>query len=431
MTKPERGGFLKWPFAQIQPSSALLPTEKFLWDTCAGGVTLEGGSTLDLGGGVLSCDVSLGWNTAIGNGSVNGNITFAAGNQQVSLCGNLGGTGDISIGVVNSGSPDLHPVYTSTLNLGGHTLTKGLKLVGDTTVSNGKLVLAHDMTWSLYDIQARTVTIGKDTTVDLNSHTFSHNLAVESDTAIGNGTIGGNVTVKDGKSVRFFGETKIDSNNEVGEGLVSYNGLVEAGKTKIQALHRPLESPIGAPVYPGLLKELTVSEKEIVGTGRATSLANGLEIQSQADLMIKGMTITADNKISVGQNTITLNDVTIKLSQAHYDETEGVFLFDLGTLINCDLVMENVLLDASDLTLPESFDPANKSVVFDFGDDVTIDPQTAKNITLLMGGYGSRTMSIDGQGRPVFTALVPTPEPTTGTLSLLALAALAARRRRK
>ena len=398
--------------------------------TVTGAISLGQNSTLNLGGNTITQDVGVSGSATIGNGSVNGNITFAVGNQQVSLCGNLGGTGDISIGVVNSGSPDLHPVYTSTLNLGGHTLSKGLKLVGDTTVSNGRLVLAHDMTWSLFDIQARTVTIGADTTVDLNEHTFSHNLAVKVDTAIGNGTIGGNVAVDVGKSVRFFGETKIDSNNEVGDDFVAYNGLVEAGKTKIQALHRPLESQIGAPVYPGLLKELTVSEKEIVGTGRATSLADGLEIQSQADLMIKGITITADNKISVGQNTITLNDVTIKLSQASYELVSGVYYFNLSDLFHCSVDMTDVTFDASDLTLPEGFNPETNAISFNLGDAKLTAETAERDIYLLMGGYGSRTMSIDNQGRPVFTALVPIPEPTTGTLSLLALAALAARRRK-
>ena len=397
--------------------------------TITGGVTLEGGAALDLGGGVLSCNVSLGWNTAIGNGSVNGDVTFAEGNQQVSLCGDLDGTGDISIGVVNSGSPDLHPIFTSTLNLGGHTLSKGLKLVGDTTVSNGRLVLADNMIKAFFD-QARTVTIGADTTVDLNSHTFSHNLAVESDTAIGNGTIGGKVTVDEGKSVRFFGETKINSNNKVGDDFVAYKGSIEAGGTTIQALHRPLESQIGAPVYPGLMKELTVSDGLILGTGRASSLADGLEIQSQADLMIKGMTITADNKISVGDRTITLNDVTIKLSQTSFELVSGVYYFNLSDLFHCSVDMADVTFDASDLTLPEDFNPETNGISFNLGDAKLTAETAERDIYLLLGGYGSRTLSIDNQGRPVFTALVPTPEPTTGTLSLLALAALAARRRK-
>ena len=389
---------------------------------------------MNLGGTTHSGNVSLGWNTAIGNGSVNGDITFAAGNQQLSLCGDLGGTGDIAIGVVNKNSSSPigidppHPVFTSTLDMGGHTLSKGLKLVGDTTVSNGRLVLAHDMTRSLDDIQARTVTIGAKTTVDLNSHTFSHNLAVEADTAIGNGTIGGNVTVDEGKSVRFFGETKIDSNNE---GLVSYHGKIEIGGTTIQALHRPLESQIGAPVYPGLLKELTVSKNEILGTGRASSLAAGLEIESTANLMIKSMTITADNKISVGQNTITLQDVTIKLSQTTYKLVAGVYYFNLSDLFHCSVDMTDVTFDASDLSLPEGFNPETDSISFNLGDAKLTAETAERDIYLLMGGCGSRTMRLDDQGNPVFTALVPTPEPTTGTLGLLALATLAARRRRK
>ena len=175
-----------------------------------------------------------------------------------------------------------------------------------------------------------------------------------------------------------------------------------------------------------------MSDGLIAGTDRQASLADGLDISRMGyDLTMENLVLTANNSISVGNgHSITLNNVTIKLSQAHYDETEGVFLFDLGTLINCDLVMENVLLDASDLILPEGFDPATTSVVFDFGDDVVIDRETAKNLTLLMGNYLSTSANLDTPGQVLFTALVPTPEPTTGTLSLLALAALAARRRK-
>lgn len=147
--------------------------------------------------------------------------------------------------------------------------------------------------------------------------------------------------------------------------------------------------------------------------------------------MIKGMTITADNKISVGQNTITLNDVTIKLSQASYDIVDGVYYFNLSDLFHCSVDMADVTFDASDLSLPEGFNTETNGISFKLGDAKLTAVTADRDISLLMGDYGSRTMSIDNQGRPVFTALVPTPKPTTGTLSLLSLAALAARRRRK
>ena len=180
---------------------------------------------------------------------------------------------------------------------------------------------------------------------------------------------------------------------------------------------------------PGLLDNLTLDTDTILGVGRAASLADGLKIQSDADLMIMNMTITANNEIHVGDNTITLKDVTIKISEDYFDRenpVDGVYYFKLHDLFHCDVEFNNVVFDATDLTLPQGHDSI---IGIDFGDDVTIDPQTARNLTLLMGGDWSQTMSLV-DGKPVFTKLVPTPEPATGTLSLLALAALAVRRRR-
>lgn len=177
-----------------------------------------------------------------------------------------------------------------------------------------------------------------------------------------------------------------------------------------------------------LLEMVSVTAGIIAGSDRRASLADELYIESTADLMLKNMTITADNEIHVGSNAITLNQVTINLSTAKYELVGSDYYFQLHDLINCDLVMDDVTFDASALKLPSGFNPAVNGIGIDFGDDVTIDPQTAKNLTLLMGDDRSQTLSIDAQGRPVFTKLVPTPEPTTGALGLLSLALLAARR---
>ena len=178
-----------------------------------------------------------------------------------------------------------------------------------------------------------------------------------------------------------------------------------------------------------LLEMVSVSAGLIAGTDRRASLADGLYIESIADLMVKDMTITADNEIHVGSNAITLKDVTIKVSDDIGTWAEGIFHFDLKSLVNCDLVMENVLLDASNLTLPPGVDPAEvNAVVFDFGDDVTI--RQATGLDMRLGNYLSLSSAFDEHGQVIFTKLVPTPEPTTGTLGLLSLAALAARRRK-
>lgn len=218
----------------------------------------------------------------------------------------------------------------------------------------------------------------------------------------GSGTVNGNLTAKQGASARLSGAT------------------IKAGATTVKSLDE---------AEPGLLKELSVSGGLIAGTGRASSLADGLEITSESDLMIKSMTMTADNKISVGEHTITLQDVTIKNSDDVCSLLNGIFTIDLKTLINCDLVMENVLLNASDLTLPDGFDPAKDAVAFDFGTDVTI--QQATGLDMRLRDYWSSSLNLATKGQVIFTKLVPVPEPATGTLGMLTLAALAARRRRK
>ena len=133
--------------------------------------------------------------------------------------------------------------------------------------------------------------------------------------------------------------------------------------------------------------------------------------------------------IFVGQHTITLQDVTIKIADDVCSLLNGIYTIDLQPLINCDLVRENVQLDASDLTLPQGFAPATDTAAFDFGDDVTI--KQATGLSMQLGDYLSTTANLGTPGQVLFSALVPTPEPTTGTLSLLALAGLASRRRRK
>ena len=181
----------------------------------------------------------------------------------------------------------------------------------------------------------------------------------------------------------------------------------------------------------GILKEVSISDSLIAGTDRLASLVDGLAIICNGNLALQDLTLTADNSVSVGDHTISLSNVTIKLSDDIGQLVEGVYYFNLSDLFHCSVAMENVTFDAADLTLPQDFNPATNAIAFDLGDAELSDAAAAGGITLWMGGYGSQTVSIDKAGNPVFSNLVPTPEPSTGTLSLLALCALAARRRRR
>ncbi len=421
-----------------------------------GSIVMEESTTLVLNGNnPLSTNISAAGNAQIGSGMFNGNMTVAA-DKKLSLYGTLYGTGNIYLG------------DNATLDLCENALSNSVSLAGNSAkigngLFNGTLSVGAMKTLTLFDNLdgEGTISLGDSTMLDLADHTLSGDVTLSGTATITSGTHNGNISLDSGATLHLTGNldgegsvnlgsnAKLDlgyigiltkdvtltgSNATIANGTVNgkltaghggsaqiSNATIKAGATTVTSL---------AGIQRSLLQELSVSEGLIAGTGRAASLADGLYIESESDLLIESMTITANNKISVGEHTITLNHVAIELSKADYKLVGSDYYFQLQNLINCTLVLDDVVFDASELKLPTGFDPLVNGIGMDFGPDVTIDPQTAKNLTLLMGDYMSQTVSfIDG--KPVFTALVPTPEPTTGTLSLLALAGLAARRRRK
>ena len=375
-----------------------------------GSISLGDAAKLDLGGYSLNNNVAITADTAsIGNGAINVDLTVGAG-KTLYLLGDMGGSATVNLG------------DNATLDFGGKTLFNQINISASTAfIGNGTL---HGD--SAFNVNEKTLILCGDlksyapimlwagSTLNLNTHTLSATVILPgtpgAKATIGNGTLSGKVSVL-GKEVKmhFSGETIIK------------NATIKAGATTVKSLDGAERS---------LLQEISVSDGLIAGIDRQSSLADGLYIESEADLLIESMTITANNEIHVGEHTITLNQVTIDLSKAEYKLVDSDYYFQLKDLINCTLQMDDVVFDASGLELPTGFDPGVNGIGMDFGDDVTINEQTARNLTLLMGGNWSQTMNLV-DGKPVFTALVPTPEPATGTLSLLALAALAARRRRK
>ena len=316
-----------------------------------------------------------------------GDSSGSAQRNTYAAYGSRGGMHTLEITGSGVYSSSIKVLNNISLAMSGSGTSLAINVSGNATLSNGALD------------KAVTVRAGAALTLDEKVASFS----------------GTKFTLEDGSTANLKG------NKIAGDFTLNGSAALTSGTLKVKSLD---------PAAQGLLQDMTVPPRLIEGFGRPTSPADGLEIESTADLMIKGMTITADNKISVGQNTITLNDVTIKLSQASYELVSGVYYFNLSDLFHCSVDMVDVVFDASDLSLPEGFNPETNGISFNLGDAKLTSETAERDIYLLMGGYGSRTMSIDEQGRPVFTALVPTPEPTTGTLSLLALAALAARRRK-
>ena len=319
------------------------------------------------------------------------------------------------------------------------TLTSFNNYTGGTFIEDGTLRLGDD-----FALGSGDVNLTQGGTLDLASHNLSNNVNVTGKGAIGNGSLSGNLTVYADAVLTLRDDLDSSGNIILRDRalmVVSYNILSESVQLGKEATIRifgeygtaDIKTREGADS--ALLEKVSVSDGLIAGTDRQASLADGLDISSMLDDMtLENLVLTANNSISVGNgHPITLNNVTIKLSEDYFDRenpVDGVYYFKLQDLFHCDVKFNNAVFDASGLELPEGFDPGVNGIGMDFGTDVTIDPQTAKNLTLLMGDHWSQTMNLV-DGKPVFTALVPTPEPATGTLSLLALAGLAARRRRK
>ena len=371
-------------------------------------------------------------NATIDNGNLSNWVTVAPG-VKLTVSGSLNMANSSSIALQDGAILDLG---------GGSDINARVYVGGDAFVGNGcvnkeilvnslrKLTLFDSLTCIDIGSQETStgITLQNNAAVDLGGKTHIIDVRAYGNASIGNGTLDGSVTANHDSSLNFFGETRIKGGTQIPGGTqnpdkTATSGLVTVGNTTIKSLDN---------ANPGLLKELSVSNGLIAGTDRCTSLADGLYIESTAALMIKNMTITANNELHAGymlSNTVTLNQVTIDLSEANFTLVGSDYYFQVQSLINCTLEMDDVVFDASALELPEDFDPAENGIGFDFGDDVFIGKTEA---TLLMGDHWSQTVSLGDRGQMVFSALVPmTPEPTTGTLGLLALATLAARRRRK
>ena len=413
--------------------------------TITGGVTVNDGGTFDMGGntfhlgGDAANRVVLGRNATIGNGILEGDLTVAEG-QRLSLNGDLSGTGTITL--------ENHAV----LNLQGNVLSNAVS-ISQSEISaeihngtlNGDVTVGKRTTLRLNGTISSegTISLGDKAVLDLVGCTgLSNSVSLSGDTAYIQGSVSGfngQVTVGEGKELRLRGTLSGTGAISLGAGAklrlngYPYSGSVKMGSGALITLDEYANTAIQTRegVDNATLENVSVVLGMIAGTD-SSALMDGLYIDhKEHDLTLQDLTLTEYNSIHVGENNaITLNQVVIKLSSDDYKLVEGVYYFNLSDLFHCAVEMEGVTFDASDLSLPKGFNPKTDGIAFDLGDARLPLESMGRDITLLLGGYGSQTMGIDEQGNPVFTALVPIPEPSTGVLSLLALSLLAGRRRK-
>lgn len=172
---------------------------------------------------------------------------------------------------------------------------------------------------------------------------------------------------------------------------------------------------------PAVLDNVTISAQEIAGAGAAQSSVKGAQIISDDDLNASHLTIDKSSTLTAAK-TIHLDNVVIKLADVTYSQLGNSRFYDLsGTLTASQITMNNLVFDADGLELGTE----SKVMVY-------LGTAPLAGTARLLTADGLRDHVELENGAVYFSGdsgLVP--EPTTATLSLLALAALAAHRKRR
>ena len=186
------------------------------------------------------------------------------------------------------------------------------------------------------------------------------------------------------------------------------------------------------------LSGLSLSVASIAGaTGQDEDVyLKNVAVSTNTALKVENMTLGTNVQLaeSSAGHTLTLSNVVIDLSGASPTPTSTAndqggldYVFDLRGMLSGSITMSKVTFDAAGTGI--DFKDTDR-VCMMFGDVTTF--QDTQAISMVGTGVSPETYAqvIDG-GNVYFGGYFEVPEPTTGTLSLLALCALSARRRRK
>ena len=169
------------------------------------------------------------------------------------------------------------------------------------------------------------------------------------------------------------------------------------------------------------LEKLSVSANAIVGAGDEGGTVSNALITSLGGLTLSNLKLDTTNTInSLGVAYTELDNVVLTLTDADRDGN----MFDLTDVLTGNLTLTKLTFDLSQTSLGEA---DLKNLSFDLS-KAFAEQQQIMNINFVLQGKTYDFVQADSS---VYFASNPLPEPTTGTLSLLALCALAARRHRR
>ena len=273
-----------------------------------GNVTMGDNTTLKLGTKILSNKITLEGSATIGGGTLNSALSVGNG-KKLTLCGNLSGSGTISL--------DL----TSVLDLDGNTLSNSVTTRINATIQNGTLSGDVNLNGTISLIGdvflTGNVTLGRDVNLSLGQNALSCKVTLSGNASIQDGTLNSDIAVGDGCSLRVY---------NIGKG----NGSITLGD---KAILNTTNSSFKAVTMSGSIAYIRgdFSGNLIVGAGRTLYLRDNLTknteglitLESSAvldlqtyRLMVTSVTLTGD-KATI-QNGWLLSDVSVNANQTLY-----------------------------------------------------------------------------------------------------------------
>lgn len=170
-----------------------------------------------------------------------------------------------------------------------------------------------------------------------------------------------------------------------------------------------------------MLEKLNVAATEIMGAGEENGIVSNAIIASLGGMTMKNLTLdTTDSINSLGKSFIEYDNVVLTLNMDDMKDK----MFNLTGVFSGNMTMKEL-----------TFDLSGTSISGESLSDFTFDLSTAfaerEKMNLMFKTFDGKITTLQEAGSQVLLAREPLPEPTTSTLSLLALAGLAARRRRK
>ena len=373
------------------------------------GITLEENTGLALGGAVVASGITVSGNAGIGGGTLNSSELTVAGGKTLTLNGNLEGSGTVSLG------------HAATLQLNEKVLSNSVLLQGDATIGNG--------------IVNGAVEVGGHKTLALRSSLEGSgiiSLGNGSTLRLENATVGNKIT--GGASTTIVtpgGASKLTGD------LSGFSGnvIVEMGSLNIMSADsvNVADATIGSGSSLGVYRGRAIPETPSLDSEGTLTVSGTLTAQDANSWLYANLVMESGSVLDVSAtggngglhmgSTVTLAPGNVLLSEADMDAVNGLRYmqaYDLFSGVD-GLSLDNGHNFLEVLGLSDSWVKASEV----FANDQFKNPE--KEYYLFYSGK-NQGGAVGYEGTVYLMRL---PEPTTGTLSLLALAALAARRRRK